>query len=145
MQFGAAPASACGSFSFGEVEDYTVNIFPLIIKLPLTDTSIAAKPSEDAVTKQSLSVKTASVSVIPNPVVSGNAKLLYTPDASGPVSLKLIDLSGRVLKTISIGNKTAGSYTQALNDISGFKAGSYMLVMEQNGKVTARSQFIIAR
>jgi len=144
MQYGSAPTSACNSFSFGEVEDYTVNIIPLIIKLPPA-TSIAANQSEDAVTKQSLLVKTASVSVIPNPVVSGNAKVLYTPDGSGPVSLKLIDLSGRILKTISIGNKTAGSYMQALNDISGFKAGSYMLVMEQNGKVTARNQFIIAK
>jgi Zn-dependent metalloprotease len=142
MQYGSAPASSCGTISFGEVEDYTVNILSAVIKLP---DAFAADSSEDAATKQPVLAKSASVSVVPNPVVAGNARIAYTPNGNGPVSLKLIDLSGRVLKTVSIGNKTAGSYTQALNEIAGFKAGSYIIVMEQNGRVTARNQFIIAR
>jgi len=142
MNYGAAPASPCGALAFGEVEDYTVNILPAVIKLPDT---FATDSSGDAATKQSVLAKSASVSVVPNPVVAGNARIVYTPDGNGPVSLKLIDLSGRVLKTISTGNKTAGSYTQALNEISGFNAGSYIIVMEQNGRVIARNQFIVAR
>lgn len=145
MSYLSAPASSCGTFSFGEVEDYTVNIFGAVISLPLTDTSIAAKPSEESVTKQTAGVKQASVAVVPNPVIAGNVRVVYTPGGNGPVSLKLIDLGGRILKTVNIGNKTVGSYTQALNDISGFKAGSYIIVMEQNGRVIARNQFIIAK
>ena len=143
MQYGSAPSSSCGTISFGEVEDYSVNILPAIIKLP--DTAIAASGSEDAATKRIELSNGASVAILPNPVTAGNAKVVYAPDGNGPVSLKLIDLSGRVLKTVSMGNKTAGSYTQALNDISGFKAGSYIIVMEQNGRVIARNQFIIAK
>jgi len=143
MQYGSAPSSSCGTISFGEVEDYSVNILPAIIKLP--DTAIAASGSEDAATKRIELSNGASVAIVPNPVTAGNAKVVYAPDGNGPVSLKLIDLSGRVLKTVSTGNKTAGSYMQTLSEISGFKPGGYIIVMEQNGRVVARNQFIIAK
>lgn len=133
MQFGSAASDPCVTYS-GEVEDYTVNIAQLIL---------SAKDAKDAKLTDVIENKQVSVAVAPNPVVNANAKVLYTVNERGPVTLKVTDFSGRIVKQVSLGDKNAGSYTYNLNEISRLSSGNYVIIIEQNGRITARNKFIM--
>jgi len=58
--------------------------------------------------------------------------------------MKVIDLDGRILKTVQLSNQTTGEhvYDLGLNKIS---SGNYILILEQNAKIVARNPFVITR
>jgi len=122
----------CAVFTSGEVEDYTVNILPPV----LTPGLQAGKP----VMQES---KTATIMVAPNPVKAADAKIFYTVMNAETVIIRITDLSGRTLQTLSTGNKTAGSYSLPLSTDHALTAGTYFITMEQHNRLLAQSRFVL--
>jgi hypothetical protein len=59
--------------------------------------------------------------------------------------LKVIDLSGRTMQTILLGNQSAGMHTYNLSNLSKLASGNYIIVLEQNARIIARNPFVITR
>lgn len=134
MHYGSSRTTTCGTFTYGEVEDYTVNISggTGIIAIAASNSDAAA-------------AATAGISVAPNPIAGGVANVAYHLTAAGNASLRIVDLSGRSMQTIQLGKKPAGAYNYTLNNLSKLAAGNYIIVLQQNGTAIARSNFVIAQ
>ncbi len=78
----------------------------------------------------------------PNPA-HGNTTISYSiPAGVSVASLVISDMSGRVLKTISLSGKGAGQIT--LNSVD-FAAGNYTYTLLADGKRTATKQMMIGK
>jgi hypothetical protein len=133
MHYGGQITNPCSAFNYGEVEDYTINISG-----GSGFTSSPLNGLQDATNKLPF------IMVAPNPVIGFNALTNYRVANNGNTVMKVIDLDGRILKTIQLGNQTAGEhvYNLGLNKIS---SGNYILILEQNAKIVARNPFVITR
>ena len=134
MHYGSQVTNPCSAFNYGEVEDYTINISG--------GTGITSSPLnglQDVATN-----KPASIIVAPNPVSSATAQTIYHLMDNGSTVIKVIGLDGRVLKTIQLGNQTAGEHVYNLG-LTKIAAGNYILILEQNAKIIARNPFVITR
>jgi len=133
MHYGSQVTDPCSAFNYGEVEDYTVNVSGG------SGFTTSLNGLQDATTN-----KLASIIVAPNPVIGSNVLTNYRLAHNGNTVMKVIDLDGRILRTIQLGNQTAGEhiYNLVLNKIS---SGNYILILEQNAKIVARNPFVIAR
>jgi len=133
MHYGSQVTNPCSVFNYGEVEDYTINISG---GSGFTSSSLNGL---DATTN-----KLPAIVVAPNPVVGLNALTNYRLAENGNTVMKVIDLDGRILQTVQLGNQLAGEhvYTLGLNKIS---SGNYILILEQNAKIVARNSFVITR
>ena len=133
MHYGSQVTDPCSAFNYGEVEDYTVNISGG------SGFTTSLNGLQDATAN-----KLASIIVAPNPVIGSNVLTNYRLAHNGNAVMKVIDLDGRILRTIQLGNQTAGEhiYNLVLNKIS---SGNYILILEQNAKIVARNPFVIAR
>lgn len=127
MHYGSARTNTCGSYTDGEVEDYTVNI---------TGGTLA-----DFITAKTLS--SAGILVMPNPAKGNNVKIQLQLPQTQPVTLKITDLSGRVLRVDNNLSLNAGKNIYSLSGLN-LKSGTYIIVAEQANKVVARTQFIVA-
>ena len=116
MQYGSARTNPCGTFNDGEAEDYTVNI----TGGPLT--SIASVSSANANSLNSLLIT-------PNPVKGSSANLVLQVAKAGAVSIKITDLTGRILRVEAITNIIAGKNNYSLNNL-GLIPGTYMIIAE---------------
>jgi hypothetical protein len=85
---------------------------------------IAEAPKSHASARVSLAVR-------PNPI-SSQASVSYSLPCAGSVSLKLYDVTGKLVMTLARGNLTAGSYSTRI-DANGLAKGVYLL------KLTATS------
>ncbi len=113
--------SSCGTYSYGETEDYLINISDTVT----TYTSLGKALAKN---------KDFSISVFPNPttgIVSYNL-----PVAAKSAKLKVTDLLGRVL--LEKGDLNAGKTL----DLSGFKNGTYMISFSLDGK-TYQSKIVL--
>lgn len=118
MVWNATPAS-CGTFSYGEVEDYTVNISATSIN------GIAAASSPSFAESLDHELSEASFGVYPNPV--GAVLNFNTGDFKVISGLRIIDLGGKEMRRLS-GN------ANALN-VSDLHPGLYILEVEsERGK-----------
>ena len=79
---------------------------------------------------------------VPNPATSRTA-IAYRLPAGADVSLRLYDVSGRLLRTLSRGNQTAGLHGVEL-DASGLAAGTYFYRLEV-GDLRASKKLMIER
>jgi len=134
MHYGSQVTNPCSAFNYGEVEDYTINISG--------GTGITSSPLnglQDVATN-----KLASIIVAPNPVSTANAQTIYHLMENGSTVMKVIGLDGRVLKTIQLGNQTAGEHIYNLG-LTKIAEGNYILILEQNAKIIARNPFVITR
>jgi Zn-dependent metalloprotease len=133
MHYGGQITNPCTAFNYGEVEDYTVNI-----------SGGSGFTSSGLNSLQDVTNKLPAIIVAPNPVRGLNATTNYRLADNGNTVMKVIDLDGRILKTIELGNQTAGEhvYSLGLNKIS---SGNYILILEQNAKIVARNPFVITR
>jgi bacillolysin len=130
MHYSTARTNPCGTFTDGEAEDYTVNI---------TGGTFSSFAANNATTNT-----LNSIMVSPNPVKGSMANIAVEVNKAAPVTIRVADLSGRILRTENVSNIIAGKNTVALNNLNLFP-GTYMIIAEQNNSVIARSQFIVAK
>lgn len=106
MSYNATPTSSCGSYTYGQVEDYTVNI-----------TASAAK-MDDASSSDSISFK-----LFPNPV---QGDLLNITDVDTDSTFKVFNMMGQEVgkgkienESIYVGSLSAGTYLIEVSNAKG--------------------------
>lgn len=127
MHYGNGRSNSCGSYTNGEAEDYTVNIG-------------GGTLAEFASAK---TLPGSGLLVTPNPANGSNVKIQLQLAQTKPVTLKITDLSGRILRVDKNLNLSTGKNIYSLNGLN-LKSGSYIIIAEQDNKIIARTQFIVA-
>jgi len=128
------PCDAPGDH-FGEAEDYTVEITGGALK------AVALNALAVNSLKQN---KLTSLVISPNPVNTTFANLILQTGKTGPVTIKIADISGRILRSENIGNTISGKNNYVLRNLN-LLPGTYIIVAIQDNTVIARTQFIVIR
>ncbi|PKQ69729.1 S8 family serine peptidase [Raineya orbicola] len=114
-----ASQNSCGSFSYGEVEDYTINVVSSSARM-LTTASEFDETNFEA-------------NVYPNPVIKGNLVKIELPNEVGSVNVQIFDMSGRVVK------QSIFEGTNYEINTSEFSKGIYIIQMaSEKGKTTKK-------
>jgi Zn-dependent metalloprotease len=122
----------CGTLSWGETEDYLVNI------------SATGKPGFSAVSLATSAKTNPVVSISPNPVISGaNASINYATTEKGNITMKVIDVYGRTVQAAEIGLQSTGTHTYNINFARQLASGSYYVMIEQNNKMIAQTKVMV--
>ncbi|MEM6806244.1 MAG: T9SS type A sorting domain-containing protein, partial [Bacteroidota bacterium] len=79
----------------------------------------------------------------PNPG-NGNLNLDFQLPISGQVDLQVMDMIGRTVKTIDLGQMIAGDYSQRL-DLQNVQNGVYLVLMKVDGSFVKQDKVIIQR
>ncbi len=106
MNYNAAPTSSCGSFTYGQVEDYTVNI-----------TASAARENE--VTSNEM-----ALSLYPNPT----KEILNVAGLEATATYRIVNLLGQEISKGTVQNNSISVSTLAI--------GTYLLEITSNEKTT---------
>lgn len=112
MKYNAVPASSCEAFSYGQVEDYTVNI-----------TASGAIDAEEVVAGLVETTQTTSFALYPNPVES---ELNVSIAEGSGYSYKIINTLGQQL--------TSGQLAGTGIDVSRLSTGIYLIELNNDGK-----------
>jgi len=130
MHYNSYLNQTCSNFADGEAEDYSIKIIGGAL---------------NAVAENDLMQNTLnSLVVSPNPVKGGSANLILQAGKTGPVNIRIADLSGRILRSETIGSVTAGRNNYFLRNVN-LMPGTYMIIAQQGNAVIARTQFIISK
>lgn len=152
----ASTAASCGTFTYGEVEDYTVNFTSSKTGRETgsaTDnTGIVYSsetkqvPNEPIVTKKNIAVtKDIALSIFPNPVNSNNAEIRFNLSIAGNAKIRLLDLMGRTVLENDLGYSTEGENTFTLTNMNEVSAGAYLLLLDVDGKMISNKRISIAK
>jgi len=135
VHFGGFRTNPCGSFTNGEVEDYSVNLSG--------GTGFAAitSSSDDALAIN----KAISIFIAPNPVSGSNATVSYNLTGTGKTVLQVINTDGRTVRSIQLGTQTAGTHHYTLTELNQLSSGIYVLQLYQNGEIMIRKRFVVTR
>lgn len=125
MKYNATPTS-CETFSYGEVEDYTVNIA----------TNLTARPA----TARTTPGNSAGVRIYPNPTENGEATVQFLVADNSDVELSVVDMTGRKVAG-KTWNDVSGTIEHPLN-LSNLNKGMY-LIMIRNGKEKLTEKLIV--
>ena len=132
MSYSTASTNPCATITYGDVQDYTANI-----------TGGTGSAESEVIRLEANGLNT--LSVYPNPTSGKNATASYNLAKEGTVSIKVVDISGRVMHSVVLGSQSAGSHTYELGGIKPkLGAGYYVIVLEQDNKVISRNRFIVA-
>jgi hypothetical protein len=82
------------------------------------------------------------MNVFPNPIRDNSATVSYQLAKDGQVSIKVIDLLGRNIQNINLGNQMHGSHTYLLHRTNKLN-GNYFIVLYQDNAVIGRNKVII--
>jgi bacillolysin len=131
MHFGSASLDPCATLDRGEVEDYTVNI---------TGGSFASF----ALQSKALTT-TPDLMIAPNPVADAVSNAIYHLANNGSVTMRVVDMYGRVLQNVNLGNQSAGEHTYVISQLNLLAAGNYLLLLVEDNQLVARSRFIVSK
>ena len=133
MQYGAYQTNPCATYTYGEVEDYTVNITGNAHNPVFND---GAEPNV-AVTGSQI----ADMKLYPNPA-QDNVTIEYNSEAENAVRINIYNISGqRVLtyeRSAVLGFNSENIYTHDLGN------GVYILELASNGDVR-RQRFVVQK
>ncbi len=116
----------CATFTFGEVEDYSVFITGSI------QNTIQA-PSGTPIT------------ISPNPVKGNSSIATINLVKQGGINLRITDLSGKTILIQPVPNTKAGENKILINSLDKLRNGAFMLTAEQGGIVIGHAQLLISR
>ena len=89
-------------------------------------------------------VKSKGLAITPNPIISGNmATVRFYADAEGPVELKVIEMSGKVVLT-QHSNVNEGTNSVAITNLNRLQPGFYILQLNNHG-INAVTKFSVIR
>ncbi|QEC67871.1 T9SS type A sorting domain-containing protein [Panacibacter ginsenosidivorans] len=128
MSYSVTQTDPCAIFTYGEVEDYSIRISGGTGLATMTD-----------ITQN----KGNSLTILPNPLKGTMATVGMELAAQGKVTLKVSDLSGRLLVLQEENNGTKGKNTFILKGTERLNSGVFMVVAEQNGKIVGRAQLLV--
>ena len=131
MHYGAQISDPCAAINFGEVEDYSV-----IISAPDIDGSLAFKKPNV--------VSAGSMTIGPNPAHSF-ALINYRLAEDGKAAIRVMDMSGRLLRDADLGFQKTGSHTYHLDNLNTLAGGNYIVILQQNNKIIERKHLIISK
>lgn len=89
-------------------------------------------------------VEKGTVAISPNPINNGSAQISYSVKADGNISLKVLGLNGLMMSKIDLGKQLKGDHTYRFNATQ-LPKGNYVLVLEQDGAIINRTNFLISR
>lgn len=79
--------------------------------------------------------------------VGGTARISYELPAAGPVSLRMFDAAGRLMRTLEVGYKAAGTHTvtwdRRTDDGSRASSGVYFVRLVHRGRATVKKLLMI--
>ncbi|MTB50237.1 M14 family zinc carboxypeptidase [Lewinella sp. W8] len=123
MQWNAYVGSSCGSFTYGEVEDYTINISSSGARLEREENSFLDAYADDGPPVLELFPNPAQESI--NLKVNGNFQSVDN------VSIDIVGADGRLVKHLE---QTSFFRGDQLNiDLSNLKAGVYIMLIKGDG------------
>ena len=128
MQYGTYETNPCASYTYGEVEDYTVNI---------TGNSKEFELASDGQELAALQ----DIKIYPNPTQS-NLNVEFNSNTDGKLWLNVYNISGQRVLSQERGFDT-GLNTKSL-DVSPLPDGIYILEMQAMG-IIQRQKFIVTR
>lgn len=108
-------ATSCETFTYGEVEDYTVNI----------------SAGNSGRTDAPGAVAGVDFDVYPNPVNGNQTNILFSMVNRGDITLRVMDMSGREMHS-RVFKGVQGNLTETL-DLSGYETGIYMVQLSGEG------------
>jgi len=118
--------SSCGTYTYGETEDYTLNV-----------SGGTAKFKEI----KNIEVTNNPIVIYPNPTVD-ILKIDFAVAEKEDIQVSIYDLNASLLKTINVkGNPGENSLDVNVSDL---KAGQYLLSIRKGDQVVKRSKFIIS-
>lgn len=104
----------CGSFNYGEVEDYTLNVVPAG-SVTRVSTGDMAQVASDLL-----------LSSYPNPIDKGTLYVNVSSANTGMVDVKIVDLLGNVAGQATVNKKAEFAQDISINT-AGYKPGVYIL------------------
>lgn len=120
---------------YGEAEDYTVKITGGALNAVAADAFALKNVKENGLN---------SLIVSPNPVNTSSANLMLQTARKGGVTIRIADLSGRILRSEILSNVIAGRNTYALRNLN-LLPGTYVIVAVQGNAIVARTRFIVVK
>ena len=138
MSYGSASTNPCATLTYGDVQDYTVNITGG--SAPAGDNLFVSGTAPEATSGNNLSV-------IPNPLSrSANGTAVYNLAKDGNTTLQVVDLTGKILYTQNMGVQNAGQHNYLLYKVTAnLRSGYYLVVLKQDNQVVARNRFVVAK
>ena len=152
----ASATTSCGTFNYGETEDYSINftssrlIQPTVTAADNTGTiyvfDTKQVPNESIVTKKNVTLtKDIALSVFPNPVNSSNAEIRFNLTNAGNTKVRLVDLMGRKVLESDFGYSNEGENIFTLTNLNEVSAGAYILLLDVDGKMISNKRISIVK
>ena len=129
MQYGSYPTTSCLTYTYGEVEDYTVNV-----------TGNAAFGFNNTISNSSTEAVD-GINLYPNPA-KDNLSVEFSSIGEGNSLVNVFNMFGQKVLTYTV-TVTEGVNTSSLNT-SDLSSGIYIFEIELNGKTT-REKFVISK
>ncbi len=138
LHYGSSSTNPCATLNYGDVQDFTVNITGGAAT-PVIDNSIAADVDDRNIDAEARN----TLLIFPNPSRGMSPTAAYNLAKDGNATLKVVDVNGKLLRTIPLGLQSAGAHNYLIDRIGGLSAGYYFIILEQNNQVIARNRFIV--